>query len=72
LLIFCLNYNFNLSNFHRAKDALRTLFPPALLDGTFTQLLKDDVPSKKLLAQLLIQIRSVDNAPQGGQVYVKN
>jgi len=66
----------------RAKELLRSVFPQPLLDGTFTMLLtgkdKDDVATKKLLAHLLMHMRSVENLPtqttaqpQGG-VYVQN
>ena len=45
-----------LSENGRARDALRTMLPQRLRDGTFSELLKDDPVTKRWLAQLLYNI----------------
>ena len=45
-----------LSENGRARDALRTMLPPRLRDGTFAELLKDDPVTKRWLASLLANI----------------
>jgi CCR4-NOT transcription complex subunit 9 len=47
-----------LSENGRARDALRTMLPPRLRDGTFAELLRDDPVTKRWLAQLLYNIGS--------------
>ncbi|KAG0245746.1 Cell differentiation protein rcd1 [Mortierella sp. GBA43] len=50
-----------LSDNPRAREALRQCLPEPLRDGTFAQALKDDVTTKRCLAQLILNLS--DNAP---------
>lgn len=45
-----------LSESQRARDCLRKCFPDQLRDPVFTSCLKDDVPTRRWLAQLLQQL----------------
>ncbi|KAI8381115.1 uncharacterized protein BYT42DRAFT_494856 [Radiomyces spectabilis] len=45
-----------LSENPRAREALRQCLPEPLRDGTFHQVLKDDIATKRCLAQLLINL----------------
>jgi CCR4-NOT transcription complex subunit 9 len=45
-----------LSENGRARDALRTMLPARLRDGTFGELLRDDPVTKRWLAQLLYNV----------------
>ncbi|KER22664.1 hypothetical protein T265_09287 [Opisthorchis viverrini] len=55
-----------LSDDARARDALGTCLPPQLADGTFNNLLKDDISTKRWLNQLLRQVSA--RAPGGSQI----
>lgn len=48
-----------LSENPRARQALRQCLPEPLRDGTFSQILKDDLNTKNCLAQLLINLSDV-------------
>ncbi|KAG0207425.1 Cell differentiation protein rcd1 [Mortierella sp. GBA30] len=50
-----------LSDNPRAREALRQCLPEPLRDATFAQVLKDDITTKRCLAQLIINLS--DNAP---------
>ncbi|CAB5213499.1 unnamed protein product [Rhizophagus irregularis] len=45
-----------LSDNPRAREALRQWLPEPLRDATFSQVLKDDVVTKRCLAQLLVNL----------------
>jgi CCR4-NOT transcription complex subunit 9 len=51
-----------LSENGRARDALRTMLPPRLRDGTFAELLKDDPVTKRWLSGLLSNIGAAEAA----------
>ncbi|KAG0367561.1 Cell differentiation protein rcd1, partial [Gamsiella multidivaricata] len=50
-----------LSDNPRAREALRQCLPEPLRDATFAQALKDDITTKRLLAQLLINLAENPN-----------
>jgi CCR4-NOT transcription complex subunit 9 len=45
-----------LSDNPRAREALRQCLPEPLRDATFTQILKDDITTKRCLATLLLNL----------------
>jgi CCR4-NOT transcription complex subunit 9 len=51
-----------LSDNPRAREALRQCLPPQLRDANFTACLKDDVTTRRWLAQLLINVGYVQDA----------
>ncbi|KAG0338164.1 Cell differentiation protein RCD1 [Podila horticola] len=58
-----------LSDNPRAREALRQCLPEPLRDATFAQALKDDVTTKRCLAQLIINLsESNNNTASGGAV----
>ena len=57
-----------LSDNPRAREALRQCLPEPLRDATFQTALKDDIGTKRCLAQLLVNLSdSVSDQPQGPQ-----
>ncbi|CAL8069774.1 unnamed protein product [Calicophoron daubneyi] len=57
-----------LSDDSRARDALRTCLPQQLVDGTFSNLLENDMATKRWLNQLLRQVATRAPALPGGNV----
>jgi len=55
-----------LSENGRARDALRTMLPPRLRDGTFAELLKEDLVTTRWLAALLSNIGAAEAASLAG------